>query len=155
MNECHLINRQEREYSATLELSIRNHVRLKIPILFVLFQIWTTVFIKILSLTHAMDEFNSETDSDYTSYWRDWVCAANFLALDLTRLLGQWFCGRGNIAVQSHSFDRGQDRGLEKMSAHLSSLLHTPSRVRAWSIEGEVVAMAIGGLIFAALLPHC
>ena len=20
-----------------------------------------------------MDEFNSETDSDYTSYWRDWV----------------------------------------------------------------------------------
>lgn len=34
-----------------------------------------------------MDEFNSETDSDYTSYWRDWVCAANFLALKLTRLL--------------------------------------------------------------------
>lgn len=21
----------------------------------------------------AMDDFNSETDSDYTSYWRDWV----------------------------------------------------------------------------------
>jgi len=20
-----------------------------------------------------MDDFNSETDSDYTSYWRDWV----------------------------------------------------------------------------------
>jgi hypothetical protein len=22
---------------------------------------------------HIMDDFNSETDSDYTSYWRDWV----------------------------------------------------------------------------------
>jgi len=28
-----------------------------------------------------MDEFNSETDSDYTSYWRDWVCSGNFIAL--------------------------------------------------------------------------
>jgi hypothetical protein len=28
-----------------------------------------------------MDEFNSETDSDYTSYWRDWVCSGDFLAL--------------------------------------------------------------------------
>jgi hypothetical protein len=27
-----------------------------------------------------MDEFNSETDSDYTSYWRDWVCSADFVA---------------------------------------------------------------------------
>lgn len=25
-----------------------------------------------------MDEFNSETDSDYTSYWRDWVCLTDF-----------------------------------------------------------------------------
>lgn len=25
-----------------------------------------------------MDDFNSETDSDYTSYWRDWV-GASFL----------------------------------------------------------------------------
>jgi len=25
-----------------------------------------------------MDEFNSETDSDYASYWRDWVCSATF-----------------------------------------------------------------------------
>lgn len=21
-----------------------------------------------------MEDYNSETDSDYTSYWRDWVC---------------------------------------------------------------------------------
>lgn len=26
-----------------------------------------------------MEDFNSETDSDYTSYWRDWVCAFFFL----------------------------------------------------------------------------
>ncbi len=26
-----------------------------------------------------MDEFNSETDSDYTSYWRDWVGHHSFL----------------------------------------------------------------------------
>lgn len=25
-----------------------------------------------------MDDFNSETDSDYTSYWRDWVRFLNF-----------------------------------------------------------------------------
>jgi hypothetical protein len=24
-------------------------------------------------LAQIMDDFNSETDSDYTSYWRDWV----------------------------------------------------------------------------------
>ena len=26
-----------------------------------------------------MDDFNSDTDSDYTSYWRDWVSAMIFL----------------------------------------------------------------------------
>lgn len=25
-----------------------------------------------------MDDFNSDTDSDYTSYWRDWVGALLF-----------------------------------------------------------------------------
>jgi hypothetical protein len=34
--------------------------------------------------TGMMDEFNSETDSDYTSYWRDWVCSSNFLALSIS-----------------------------------------------------------------------
>lgn len=28
-----------------------------------------------------MDDFNSETDSDYTSYWRDWVSFYRFLYL--------------------------------------------------------------------------
>lgn len=32
-----------------------------------------------------MDDFNSDTDSDYTSYWRDWVgalllCPGTFVA---------------------------------------------------------------------------
>lgn len=27
-----------------------------------------------------MDDFNSETDSDYTSYWRDWVSFMSFLS---------------------------------------------------------------------------
>jgi hypothetical protein len=25
-----------------------------------------------------MEDFNSETDSDYTSYWRDWVSEFHF-----------------------------------------------------------------------------
>ena len=28
---------------------------------------------KLDSLLNGMDDFNSDTDSDYTSYWRDWV----------------------------------------------------------------------------------
>lgn len=28
-----------------------------------------------------MDDFQSETDSDYTSYWRDWVCENTTLHL--------------------------------------------------------------------------
>jgi hypothetical protein len=27
----------------------------------------------MLKAVVKMDDFNSETDSDYTSYWRDWV----------------------------------------------------------------------------------
>jgi hypothetical protein len=30
-----------------------------------------------------MDDFNSETDSDYTSYWRDWVSFNVFICLRL------------------------------------------------------------------------
>ena len=28
---------------------------------------------KLDTLLNGMDDFNSDTDSDYTSYWRDWV----------------------------------------------------------------------------------
>jgi hypothetical protein len=31
-----------------------------------------------LKLQHIMEDFNSETDSDYTSYWRDWVSTTLF-----------------------------------------------------------------------------
>ena len=33
-----------------------------------------------------MDDFNSETDSDYTSYWRDWVSAFNLLPISVVRI---------------------------------------------------------------------
>jgi hypothetical protein len=32
-----------------------------------------------------MDDFNSETDSDYTSYWRDWVSIPKFCVVTLAR----------------------------------------------------------------------
>ncbi len=32
-----------------------------------------------------MDDFNSETDSDYTSYWRDWVSVDISLSLCAVR----------------------------------------------------------------------
>lgn len=33
----------------------------------------------ILAPFFAMEDFNSESDSDYTSYWRDWVGELFFL----------------------------------------------------------------------------
>lgn len=33
-----------------------------------------------------MDDFASDTDSDYTSYWRDWVCTSPLLSC-FSRLL--------------------------------------------------------------------
>ena len=48
-----------------------------------------------------MEDFNSETDSDYTSYWRDWVsatvCICILLSLDLVYMtylifLYFWYC---------------------------------------------------------------
>jgi hypothetical protein len=40
-----------------------------------------------------MEDFQSETDSDYTSYWRDWVCILEFvffaIAYGLSFLLGR------------------------------------------------------------------
>lgn len=34
-----------------------------------------------------MDDFNSETDSDYTSYWRDWVSFNIFICYARLALL--------------------------------------------------------------------
>ena len=33
-----------------------------------------------------MEDFNSETDSDYTSYWRDWVGDSFFLSFGIAKL---------------------------------------------------------------------
>jgi hypothetical protein len=46
-----------------------------------------------------MDDFNSETDSDYTSYWRDWVSAA---CISLSIL-----CDAGHGGL--HKDQRGED----------------------------------------------
>jgi hypothetical protein len=35
-------------------------------------------------LFDKMEDFQSETDSDYTSYWRDWVSSRIFLHWSLT-----------------------------------------------------------------------
>lgn len=34
-------------------------------------------------LSGNMEDFNSETDSDYTSYWRDWVSGGCFPVVSL------------------------------------------------------------------------
>jgi hypothetical protein len=28
-----------------------------------------------------MDDYGTESDSDYTSYWRDWVCRVSYPAI--------------------------------------------------------------------------
>jgi casein kinase II subunit beta len=36
-----------------------------------------------------MEDFNSETDSDYTSYWRDWVSFLHLLELEAVEYKGK------------------------------------------------------------------
>jgi hypothetical protein len=36
----------------------------------------------IFVLFDKMEDFQSETDSDYTSYWRDWVSVSSFPSLE-------------------------------------------------------------------------
>ena len=36
---------------------------------------------EVTLVSGSMEDFNSETDSDYTSYWRDWVSEILFLLL--------------------------------------------------------------------------
>jgi len=38
-----------------------------------------------------MDDFASDTDSDYTSYWRDWVSVSLFAFP--SRLYALWYAG--------------------------------------------------------------
>jgi hypothetical protein len=106
--------------------------------------------------TGMMDEFNSETDSDYTSYWRDWVCSGNFLALCI-----------------SWTFFRVEKSGL-RMRKSLDQFDPTsePCHRRCWvecrsfcsahrtyllPAEATAVVMAIGKSIFMApsQSPNC
>lgn len=58
-----------------------------------------------------MEDFNSETDSDYTSYWRDWVSAT-------------WFCSV-QLCVSSHSsFFRRRVYGPSHISLFLVLSFH-------------------------------
>jgi hypothetical protein len=51
-----------------------------------------------------MDDFNTETDSDYTSYWRDWVSTTFCLLFPFSPDL--------EISVLCRSGDmRGRDKG--------------------------------------------
>lgn len=60
----------------------------------------------LLLLLTIMDDFASDTDSDYTSYWRDWVSAGFLLsALLLACLLELGFGRRGFLWV-------GQSKGV-------------------------------------------
>ena len=56
-----------------------------------------------------MDDFNSETDSDYTSYWRDWVSQTRF-----------HFCESGGFICL---FDRAMDCSLKGVQHGLVRLL--------------------------------
>ena len=39
---------------------------------------------EVTLISGRMEDFNSETDSDYTSYWRDWVSSILFFSLFFT-----------------------------------------------------------------------
>jgi hypothetical protein len=75
-------NKRRKETSATLVSEFRlDQVRLTESVLFSIF-LHPSARLSFPSKFHlrlaVMDEFNSETDSDYASYWRDWVCPAKF-----------------------------------------------------------------------------
>lgn len=44
-----------------------------------------------------MEDFNSETDSDYTSYWRDWVSDKSFLSSSCELLLPCYVCNASSL----------------------------------------------------------
>ena len=48
-----------------------------------------------------MEEFNSETDSDYTSYWRDWVsvCVVVFCLCLAMHCVACVICGPGGLLL--------------------------------------------------------
>lgn len=62
-----------------------------------------------------MDDFNSETDSDYTSYWRDWVGLHECFLLFITFALNE--CdGRHVAAYLDDGKARWEDRKIRPLS---------------------------------------
>ena len=88
-----------------------------------------------------MDDFNSETDSDYTSYWRDWFISSRgneyFCEIDEEYLTDRFNLTGLNTEVQYYQyaldlltdvFDRECDddmrEQIEKSARHLYGLVH-------------------------------
>ena len=88
-----------------------------------------------------MDEYNSETDSDYTSYWRDWFVATRgheyFCEIDeeyltdrfnLTGLQAevQYYQYALDLITDVFDFDCDEDirEQIEKSARHLYGLVH-------------------------------
>ena len=54
-----------------------------------------------------MDDFASESDSEYTSYWKDWVSVAFSLSLFSDGLLRSWRMRRsGSVHLELWTFTR-------------------------------------------------
>ena len=51
-----------------------------------------------------MEDFGSDTDSEYTSYWRDWVSlSCVFLSRDTVCFQKFWLAGQSNLITPPHS----------------------------------------------------
>lgn len=72
-----------------------------------------------------MDDFQSETDSDYTSYWRDWVCELHFLWSESTQESG---CDCHSPRRRRHHYHVSAPATSTSTSALVSPLTH-PSTI--------------------------
>ncbi|KAI9849534.1 MAG: casein kinase 2 regulatory subunit [Sclerophora amabilis] len=88
-----------------------------------------------------MDDFNSDTDSDYTSYWRDWFISSRgneyFCEIDEEYLLDRFNLTGLNTEVQYYQYaldlvtdvfdldcDEDMREQIEKSARHLYGLVH-------------------------------
>jgi len=88
-----------------------------------------------------MDDFNSETDSDYTSYWRDWFISSRgneyFCEIDEEYLTDRFNLTGLNTEVQYYQYaldlvtdvfdldcDDDMRESIEKSARHLYGLVH-------------------------------
>ncbi|KAF2145339.1 uncharacterized protein K452DRAFT_221432 [Aplosporella prunicola CBS 121167] len=88
-----------------------------------------------------MDDFNSETDSDYTSYWRDWFISSRgneyFCEIDEEYLTDRFNLTGLNTEVQYYQYaldlvtdvfdldcDDDMREAIEKSARHLYGLVH-------------------------------